>query len=118
MINIEDFKKIDLRVGKVISAEKVLASEKLLKLTVDLGESKVMEDGQVKTYHRQILSGIAKFYNPEELISKNVVIVSNLEPRIIMGTESKGMVLAITDKDGSVVVIGPEREVSPGSRIS
>jgi methionine--tRNA ligase beta chain len=106
MINFEDFEKIDLRVGKVLEASNVDGSEKLLKLQIDLGEEK-----------RQIISGIAKFYKPEELVGKSVVMIVNLESRTILGLESQGMVLAV--KDGvNLSVLVPEKEIIPGSKIT
>lgn len=104
-INFEEFKKIELRVVKIISAEKIEGSEKLLKLRVDLGVGE-----------RQIIAGIGKAYNPEDLIGKEIVIVVNLEPRMLMGLESHGMVLAAENEKGPVLLI-PDKEVSYGSRI-
>lgn len=106
MITIDDFKKIELKVAKVLSAERVAGSEKLLKLEVDLGDEK-----------RQIVSGIAKSYNPEDLVGKEIVIVANLEPRSLMGLESQGMVLAAGSEAGPVLLV-PEKEVAPGTKIS
>lgn len=106
MINFEEFEKVDLRVGKIIEAEKIEESEKLLKLQVDLGEEK-----------RQILAGIAKFYAPEDLVGKSVVLVVNLEPKIMFNMESQGMILAVKDSDDLSVLV-PEREIVPGSKIS
>ncbi len=106
MITIDDFKKIELKVARVISAERVEGSEKLLKLEVDLGDEK-----------RQIVSGIAKSYNPEDLVGKEIIIVANLEPRSLMGLESQGMVLAAGSEAGPVLLI-PEKEVAPGTKIS
>jgi methionine--tRNA ligase beta chain len=101
----EEFQKIDLRVGKILEAEEVEGSEKLLKLEIDLGE---------KT--RQIVAGIAKFYKAEDLIGKEIVIVANLEPKKILGLESQGMLLA-ADFDGKPVILIPEKEVPPGTKI-
>ena len=105
MISFEDFKKIELRVGKIEKAEKIEGSEKLLKLIVDLGNEK-----------RQIVAGIAKFYQPEDLISKEIVVVVNLEPKKLMGFESQGMLLA-AEKNGEPVILIPEKEVPPGTII-
>ncbi|MCL5411785.1 MAG: methionine--tRNA ligase subunit beta [Patescibacteria group bacterium] len=103
-ISFEQFKKLDLRVGKIIVAARVEGSEKLLCLEIDLGEEK-----------RQILSGIAPFYQPEELLNKSVVIVANLEPRKIMGLESQGMLLcANADKPIFLTVIS---ETPVGTKI-
>lgn len=104
MISYEEFKKIDLRVAKILAAEKVERSDKLLKLQVDLGGEQ-----------RQLISGIAKTYTPEELVGKEIIIVANLEARQIMGLESQGMLLA-GDQDGPVLLI-PDKELSPGTGI-
>ena len=105
MITIDDFKKVELKVVKVLSAEPIEGSEKLLKLQIDLGSEQ-----------RQILSGIAKFYKPEELVGRQIVIVANLEPRQMMGLESNGMILAAGD--GEVIsLLVPDKELSPGTSI-
>ena len=104
MISIDDFRKIDLRVAKVMSAERVEGSEKLLKLQVDMGEEK-----------RQILAGIGLFYTPEAMIGKEIIVVANLEPRTLMGFESQGMLLAA--KDDRPVLLTPDTEVPPGITI-
>jgi methionine--tRNA ligase beta chain len=105
MISFEDFQKIDLRVGKIIKVEKIEGSEKLLKLKVDLGKEV-----------RQIVAGIAKFYKPEDLVGKEIIVVANLEPKKLMGLESQGMLLA-AEKDGEPVILIPEKEVLPGTKI-
>jgi methionyl-tRNA synthetase len=106
MINFDDFKKVDLRIGKVVQAEKIEKSDKLLKLMINIGEEE-----------RQVLSGIAKSYSPEEIINKNVILVANLEPRSIMGFESKGMVLAVGTENG-VVLISPEKDIEAGLQVT
>ena len=93
-ITIEDFAKLDLRVAKVIAAEKVEKADKLLKLTLDLGGNK-----------RQIVSGIAKAYKPENMIGKNIIIIANLKPAKIRGVESNGMLLAAADGDNLVLAV-------------
>jgi len=105
MISFKDFQKIELKVAKIIEAEKIERSEKLLKLIVDLGDEK-----------RQLVAGIAKYYRPEDLIGKEIVIVSNLEPKKLMGIESQGMILA-ANVDGEPVILIPEKEVPPGTKI-
>jgi methionyl-tRNA synthetase len=107
-MTIDEFQKSDLRVGKIVSAERVEGSEKLLKLQVDIAEPE----------SRQILSGIAKQYAPDDLVGKSVVIIANLEPRMMMGTESNGMLLAAHGEDGSPVIIQPVSDVPPGAKIS
>jgi methionine--tRNA ligase beta chain len=104
MINYEDFKKIDLRVAKVLAAEKIEGSEKLLKLQIDLGEEQ-----------RQLVSGVAKSYVPEDLVGREIIIVANLEPRQIMGLESQGMLLA-ADR-GNPVLLVPDKELPPGVEV-
>lgn len=106
MINFDEFKKIDLRIGTILEASRVEGSEKLLKLIIDLGAEK-----------RQILSGIGKSYAPEALIGKQVALVVNLEPRMMMGLESKGMILAASGADG-ISLLFPEKPVPPGAQIS
>jgi len=96
---------MDLRVAKIIEVEKVEGSENLLKLQIDLGKE-----------IRQIVAGIAKYYRPEDLIGKEIVVISNLEPKIIFGLESKGMLLA-ADNKGEPVLLIPEKEVPPGTKI-
>lgn len=105
-INFEEFKKVDLRVVKILEATRVEGSDKLIKLLVDLGEEK-----------RQIIAGIGKVYDPDSLTGKEVLIVANLEPRMLMGLESQGMILAAHDESGPVLIT-PEREVLPGNKIS
>jgi methionine--tRNA ligase beta chain len=104
MITFDDFKKIEIRVGKVLSAEKIECADKLLKLEVDLGGEK-----------RQIVAGIALQFGPEELIGKEVPIVVNLEPKELRGNLSHGMILVSVDPEGKVTLLRPENEVPPGS---
>lgn len=106
MVNFEEFKKIELKIGKIKEATALVGSNKLLVLKIDLGEEV-----------RQILAGIAKSYSPENLIGKEVVVVVNLEPRQIMGLESEGMVLAVGTEKGPILIT-PEKEVLPGSKVS
>ncbi|MFW5656794.1 MAG: methionine--tRNA ligase [Bacteroidota bacterium] len=107
VITYEDFTKMDIRVGKVLAAEKVPKTKKLLKLTIDTGMDK-----------RTVVSGIAEFFDPEKLLGKQVVILTNLAPRKIRGIESQGMILMAEDNTGKLVMIGPEDKVKPGSVIS
>lgn len=109
----EEFKKVDLRVAKIISAEKVSDSEKLLRLEIDCGDKN--EAGE--SVKRQIVSGIAKAYEPEKLIGREILIVANLGPRQLMGLESNGMLLAARDVDGLPVLLIPEKEVAAGERV-
>ncbi len=107
MITSEDFSKIELKTAKVLEANRVEGSEKLIVLILDLAGEK-----------RQIVVGIGKTYNPEDLIGKTIVIVANLEPRILMGLESNGMLLAAHDSEGNPVILIPEKEVNSGEGIS
>ncbi|HEX9021038.1 MAG TPA: methionine--tRNA ligase [Nitrospirota bacterium] len=104
-IGIEDFMKADLRVGRIVSAERVEKSEKLVKLQVDIGPET-----------RQVVAGIGKSYTPEELTGKSIVIVANLKPAKLMGLESQGMLLAASSGDG-IAVVTFDREAKPGSRV-
>lgn len=104
MITIDDFKKIDIRIGKVISAEKVPDTDKLIKLIFDIGGEQ-----------RQVVSGIAEsFPDPTVLVGKEIPVVLNLEPRELKGNISEGMILAVGADDGPVLLC-PEKEVLPGS---
>ncbi|MDE1970834.1 MAG: methionine--tRNA ligase subunit beta [Patescibacteria group bacterium] len=106
-ISYEEFKKVELRVAKIVEAARIEGSEKLLKLKVDIG---------TKGMERQIVAGIGKRYDPEVLLGKEIIIVANLEPRILMGFESQGMLLAANGIEGPVI-LGVQEEVSPGSTI-
>lgn len=105
MITIDDFKKIELKVGRVVSAESIEGSDKLLKLQVDLGSEQ-----------RQVLSGIAKYYQPSNLAGKQIIVITNLKPRSMMGLESNGMVLAAGDGE-VVALLAPDKDMSAGSNI-
>lgn len=104
MITIDDFKRLDLRVAKIISAERIEKSKKLLKLRVRIGEEE-----------RQVVAGIAHQYEPEKLVGLQVVIVANLEPATLMGEQSQGMLLAANDANGTVSVITVPENVASGS---
>ena len=135
-ITFDDFKKIDIRIGKIISAEKVEGSDKLLKLEVDFGfeevEMKTMELAEKKggeaikkefiPAKRQIVAGIAQFYAPEALIGKECPFVYNLAPRILKGLESQGMILCASaplstdpSDNSNPVLLHPDKEIQPGS---
>lgn len=104
-VSFDDFKKVDLRTAKIVSAERVEGSEKLLKLLVDIGEEKL----------RQIIAGIGLAYEPPLILGREIIVVANLAPRVIMGLESQGMILAASD--GRPVLLQPERKVPPGSEV-
>lgn len=103
----DDFAKLDIRIGRVVAAEKMEKSNKLLKLTVNSGLDQ-----------RTILSGIALHYSPEEMIGKQVTFIANLAPRKMMGLESQGMILMAEDNDGKLKLILPSDDVTPGSTVS
>lgn len=107
LIDIDTFKKIDLRVAKILQAERVEKSEKLVKLQIDLGEL-----GQ-----RQIVAGIAQYYTPEELVGRTIIVVANLKPAKLMGLESRGMLLA-AKKEGKLTLLTVSSEIEPGAKIS
>ena len=105
-VDFDLFEKLDIRVGTVLKCEKVKKSDKLLKFEIADGLE-----------NRTILSGIAKHYNPEDLVGKQVCFVANFAPRKMMGVESEGMILSAVNFDGSLFVITPSREVKPGSQV-
>lgn len=119
-INFDDFLRVKMAVGKVLSAEKVEGSPKLLKLAVDFNEKteQTNEAGEVLSTEkpRQVLSGIAKTFQPEDIIGKSFVFVVNLEPRSIMGMESQAMILAGHDEQG-LVLFSPTREIQSGTTL-
>ena len=104
-IGIADFQKVQLKVAKVLTAERVPKSEKLLKLQVDIG-----------TEQRQIVAGIGKKYAPEEMVGRTIVVVANLKPAKLMGIESQGMVLAAGDQE-VLELLNMSQEIPAGTRI-
>ena len=106
VVSFDDFCKVDIRVGKVLECEKVPKADKLLKFKIDDGMG-----------GRTIVSGIAKYYKPEDLVGKEVCFIANFEPRKLKGVESQGMILSAENADGSLVVIGPQGEVKPGCKV-
>ena len=105
-IGIEDFAKVEMRVGLVKSAEKVAGADKLLKVTVDIGDE-----------IRQIVAGIAPAYAPEQLVGRKVVVVANLAPRKLRGVESNGMMLAASAPDGQPVLCTFAEDIPVGSQL-
>src|SRR3989344_1887288 len=105
-ITYDDFKKLDLRVAKILEAQRVEGSDKLVRLQIEVGE----------LGERQLVAGIGTVYEPAILIGKQIVIVANLEPRKLMGHESQGMLLAASDELGPVL-LAPESEVKEGTPI-
>ncbi len=106
VVTIDDFAKLEFRVGEVVEAEKVPEADKLLKITVDIGDEK-----------RTVVSGIAQFYTPEELVGKKIVIFTNLKPRKIFGIESKGMILAAKD-DKRLRLLTVDGDIENGAYVS
>lgn len=107
MISIEDFKKIDIMVGQILSAEKIPDTDKLLKLSVDLGEGR----------HRQIISGISLYFpDCSVLVGRKCMFVANLEPRVIRGYESEGMILAVLTEDGKFSLLELGDGIPSGTR--
>jgi methionyl-tRNA synthetase len=106
-IQYDDFAKLDLRVGTILTAEKVEKADKLLKLEVDLGFEK-----------RTIVSGIAMHFQPADIVGKQVTVVANLAPRKMRGIESQGMILMAEDKDGKLKFVNPDDATADGSTVS
>jgi len=131
MITLEEFKKVEIRAGKILSAEKIPDTDKLLKLMVDFGESKeiAIEVDSIATSEaqsvgvkrtepkpRQIISGIAPYFpDPAVLVGKTCMFVTNLEPRVIRGFESNGMLFAVSDDAGHFSLLEPNGSISPGT---
>ena len=109
IISYDDFAKVDLRVGKIIKVEEIEGADKLYKLTVDLGK----ELGK-----RTVCAGIKKYYSKDELKNKKIIVVANLQPRMLRGIESQGMILASVNKEETqVVLISPEKDMEIGSKV-
>ena len=105
MITLEDFAKVELKIGKVLEAKRVEGSNKLIVMKVDTDEE------------RQIVAGIGKSYSPEELVGKSIVLVTNLQPAKLMGVESQGMLLAASDADGKLSILTIDREITEGAKV-
>ena len=106
MINFDEFMKVDLRIAKIIDAENVEEADKLIKITADLGNDK-----------RTIFAGIKGFYEAEDLIGKNIIVVANLEPRKMRFGVSEGMLLAAGDDQNGVFLVAPDAGALPGMRV-
>ena len=106
LISYNDFLKMQLKVAEIIGSEKIKKSDKLLKLKVKIGEEE-----------RQVVAGIAKSYQPEDLLGKKVVVVSNLQPAKLMGEESRGMILAVEDDNGALQVLSVDGKIKTGTRV-
>ena len=105
-VDFDTFLKLDIRVGRVIECKRVPKADKLLQFLIDDG----MEQ-------RTIVSGIAKYYEPEQLIGKQVTFIANFAPRKLKGVTSQGMILSAENPDGSLTVISPEGDIAPGARV-
>jgi len=107
-ISIDDFKKIEIKIGEIKNAEKVESADKLLRLTVNFGD-----------HERQIVSGIAEFYDSNSLVGKKCPFITNLEPRIIKGLESNGMIMAAVDRENNKLsILSVDDSILPGTKIS
>lgn len=106
MIAIDDFMNVELRVGKVLECKKLEKSKKLLVSKIEVGD-------EIRT----VVSGIAQYYTPEEMVGKSVVVVANLAPATLCGVVSEGMILCADGADGNVVLVSPEAAVATGSRV-
>jgi methionine--tRNA ligase beta chain len=106
-ITFEEFKKLDLRIGKITEANQIPRSRNLMRLMVDFGIEK-----------RQAVAGLLQWYQPEDLVDKKYLFILNLQKRTVMGVESQCMILAAEDDEGNVTVLQPEKDVAEGSRIS
>ncbi len=121
MISYEDFKKVEIRAGKILSAEKIPDTDKLLKLVVDFAEVDEIkkEDGslEARPKPRQIVSGISAYFpDPAVLVGKTCMFVTNLESRTIRGFESNGMLFAVSTPDGSAFsILEPNQSIPPGT---
>ena len=113
LVTIKDFQRLDFHVGRVSDACRVEGSGKLLLLRIDLGKASDSDESETKDYLRQIVAGIGKAYDPQSLIGRQVVVLVNIEPRMILGVESQGMLIAV-DGDNPVLLV-PEKEVRDGA---
>lgn len=113
MINYDTFKKVELKIAKIIEAERVEGSDKLIRLKVDLGERD--ETGAIIS--KQIVAGIGVKYQPEDIINKNIIIVANLEPRKLMGIESQGMLLAASNDNEGPILLTVMEDIASGSEV-
>ncbi len=106
-VSFGEFQKLDLRVGKIIEADQIQGSRKLIKIVADFG-----------TETKQAIAGLLQWYQPQDLIGKKCVFLLNLQKRVLMGFESQCMLLAAEDDKGNVVVLQPEKDIVEGSKIS
>lgn len=106
LMSIDEFARIDLRVAKVLEAERVPGTDRLMKLQIDIGSER-----------RQLVAGIAEAYEPDALVGKTIVVVANLKPARLRGVESQGMLLAATPEGGKPILATFETEVPPGAKV-
>jgi methionine--tRNA ligase beta chain len=120
MISYDEFKKVEIRAGKILAAEKIPDTDKLLRLTVDFAETEeaANEDGtkEIRPKPRQIVSGISAYFpDPAILVGKTCMFVTNLEPRTIRGFESSGMLFAVSTESGAFSILEPNDTIPPGT---
>ncbi|MEM2137900.1 MAG: methionine--tRNA ligase subunit beta [Candidatus Anstonellaceae archaeon] len=106
-ISYEEFSKIELKIGTILSAEKIEGSDKLYRLSVDVGEAQP----------RTLAAGIAQYYSPEQLVGRQIVVVANLAPRTLRGVVSQGMLLAAETETGGAAVLSPDPKVKNGAKV-
>ncbi len=106
MISFKEFKKIELKVAKILEVEDIPAKDRLYKIKIDLGSEQ-----------RQIVAGLKEYYSKEELLGKNIVVVANLEPAVIAGIKSEAMLLAAKNKEGKYRVIFADESIEPGTLV-
>ena len=106
-ISFDDFARLDIRIGTITNAEPVEGADKLLKLTVDTGEAEL----------RQLVAGIAEAYGADDVIGRQIPVLTNLEPKTIRGVQSQGMILCPSDDAGAPVLLHPDREITPGAKL-
>jgi len=117
-ISIDDFAKVEIRVGEILSAEKIEGSEKLLKLRVNFGTSASADGSGETKEERQVLSGISAYFpEPQSLVGKRCLFVTNLAPRMMMGLESQAMIMAVGGGDGEIPFSLFETTSTPGARV-
>jgi len=105
-ISYDDFKKLEMKVGKIVSADKVEKTDKLYKIIVDIGEKQI-----------QTVSSLAEYYTAEELVGKRIIILVNLKPTKFCGIDSYGMLLC-AEKDGKCILLSPEKDIEPGAEVT
>jgi methionyl-tRNA synthetase len=106
MVTIDDFGKIELRVATILAAEAHPNADRLLVLQIDLGDER-----------RQLVAGIRAHYDPASLVGKQIVVVANLQPAMLRGVESQGMLLAASDAEGRLAFVTPEKQIAPGAKV-